>query len=186
MTRLFILLAIFITSIASVSAYADEDLLVSKPSDLRGKAVFINNAGEQIGTADLEETSQGVLITLNISGLGEAGERAFHIHEKGACSPIETFKNAGGHYNPHGHHHGFLHGGSHAGDMPNLIVDEKGRVQVKILNTFVTLSDESIGTRAPLFDEDGSAFMIHAGGDDYASQPSGAAGARIACGVIIE
>jgi Cu-Zn family superoxide dismutase len=44
----------------------------------------------------------------------------------------------------------------------------------------VTLSDGE-GT---LFDEDGSALVIHANADDYASQPSGAAGGRIACAVI--
>ena len=100
-------------------------------------------------------------------------------------STIETFKDSGGHYNPHGHHHGFHEHGSHAGDMPNLIVGDNGRVHIKVLNTFVTLSDQFVGERAPLFDEDGSAFIIHAGGDDYASQPSGAAGARIACGLIL-
>jgi Cu-Zn family superoxide dismutase len=146
---------------------------------------MINNVGEQIGTAKLKETPRGVLITLDISGLGKAAERAIHIHETAACSPIETFKAAGGHYNPnkdsHGLHH---HDGAHAGDMPNLIVREDGSVKVKILNTFVTLGREAIDGRAPLFDADGSALMIHAGADDYTSQPSGAAGARVACGVI--
>lgn len=182
MARYFIVLSLFILCITAVSAYATSMLDLNS---LRANAVFINNAGEQIGTAELEETSKGVLITLELGNLGAAGERAFHIHEKGACSPVETFKDAGGHYNPHGHDHGFHHGGSHAGDMPNLIVDDKGGVHVKVINTFVTLSKTERDGRAPLFDDDGSAFMIHAGVDDYASQPSGAAGARIACGVIL-
>ena len=149
------------------------------------KAALINNAGEQVGTADLEETTKGVLITLDISGLGKAGERAIHVHETAACSPIQTFKNAGGHYNPNEDSHGLHHeNGAHAGDMPNLIVREDGTVKVKILNTFVTLDEEEKDGRAPLFDEDGSALMIHAGADDNMSQPSGAAGGRIVCGVI--
>ncbi|MFC6492154.1 superoxide dismutase family protein [Ancylobacter dichloromethanicus] len=36
-----------------------------------------------------------------------------------------------------------------------------------------------------LFDDDGSAPVLHAGPDDYASQPAGNAGNRIACGVIV-
>jgi Cu-Zn family superoxide dismutase len=149
------------------------------------KVALINNAGEQTGTVDLEETTKGVLMTLDIYGLGKAGERAIHIHETAACSPIKTFKNAGGHYNPNEEAHGLHHeNGTHAGDMPNLIVREDGTVKVKILNTFVTLDEEEKDGRAPLFDEDGSALMIHAGADDYKSQPSGAAGARVACGVI--
>jgi Cu-Zn family superoxide dismutase len=40
--------------------------------------------------------------------------------------------------------------------------------------------------RAQLFDADGAAVVIHSGADDYRSQPSGAAGPRIACGVIVE
>lgn len=148
-------------------------------------AAMIDNTGEQIGTAELQETSKGVLIDLDIKGLGDSGERAIHVHETAACSPIETFKNAGGHYNPNENSHGLHHHeGAHAGDMPNLIVREDGSVKIKILNTFVTLNSEEVDGRAPLFDEDGSALMIHAGADDNISQPSGAAGARVACGVL--
>ncbi|NQZ14868.1 MAG: superoxide dismutase family protein, partial [Alphaproteobacteria bacterium] len=59
----------------------DDDLLIAVSSVARASAGFINNAGVQSGTAELEETSRGVLITLEVSGLGAAGERAFHIHE---------------------------------------------------------------------------------------------------------
>jgi Cu-Zn family superoxide dismutase len=37
-----------------------------------------------------------------------------------------------------------------------------------------------------LLDEDGSALVIHAGPDDYQSDPAGDAGGRIACGVVTE
>jgi superoxide dismutase, Cu-Zn family len=40
------------------------------------------------------------------------------------------------------------------------------------------------GESMPLFDSDGSALVIHATADDYRSQPAGAAGDVIACGVI--
>ena len=37
---------------------------------------------------------------------------------------------------------------------------------------------------ADIFDADGTAVMIHAGADDYRSDPAGDAGSRIACGVL--
>lgn len=154
----------------------------------------INKQGDQIGTADLVETQKGVLMTLDLKEMGDAGERAIHFHEKADCTPLAgneeqkgPFTNSGGHYNPadkgHGFHH---HDGAHAGDMPNLIVHKDGTVKVKILNTFVTLLPTQQGKRAPLFDEDGSALIIHAGADDYKSQPTGDAGGRLACGVITD
>jgi Cu-Zn family superoxide dismutase len=63
--------------------------------------------------------------------------------------------------------------------MPNLHVPEGGKLSVEILNTLVTLD----GERA-LLDDDGSALVIHAGPDDYTSDPAGHAGDRIACGVV--
>jgi len=69
--------------------------------------------------------------------------------------------------------------GPHAGDMPNLHVAADGKVQVEVLNPIVTLSAESA-----LLDADGAAIVVHAGADDYQTDPAGNAGDRIACGVI--
>ena len=38
---------------------------------------------------------------------------------------------------------------------------------------------------APLFDRDGASIIVHARADDYATQPDGNAGPRLACGTII-
>ena len=65
----------------------------------------------------------------------------------------------------------------HVGDMPNIHVGADGTLTVEILNTQLALNDS-------LFDADGAAIVVHAGPDDYASDPAGAAGGRIACGVI--
>ena len=80
-----------------------------------------------------------------------------------------------------GPEHGFHSGkGPHAGDMPNLIVPESGVLKQQIFTPGVTLG----AGENSLFDADGSAFVIHAKGDDYRSQPAGDSGDRIACAVI--
>lgn len=147
---------------------------------------MIDNEGNETGTVQLSETKAGVLLTIKLQGLEPNGEHAFHIHEKGDCSPLNSFKNAGGHYNPHSKHHGMQHPeGHHAGDMPNLKPDDEGHIIAKVLNRSVTLNSETTKDgRETVFDADGSSLMIHADADDHVSQPSGAAGSRIMCGEI--
>lgn len=142
-------------------------------------AVLKSPDGTEMGTLLLVQTADGVHITGTVRGL-EPGEHAFHIHETGKCDPPD-FKSAGGHYNPGGTPHGKQGGGPHAGDMDNIPVLDSGPVQIDVVNSAVTLNAPANGT---LFDADGSAIVFHAGPDDYKSQPSGAAGARVACGVI--
>lgn len=144
------------------------------------QATMIGADGKPIGTVRLEQTGAGVLITTDLAGL-PPGEHAFHIHEKGLCDPADGFKSAGGHYEPGKHMHGFLDpAGPHAGDMPNQFVAADGALHAAVINHVVTLGKGA----GPLADADGSALVIHAGADDYASQPAGAAGGRIACAVI--
>jgi Cu-Zn family superoxide dismutase len=144
-------------------------------------ATFIGTDGEQLGTATLSDTPNGVLISTDVRNLPE-GVHAFHIHETGECDPATGFKSAGGHYAPEGREHGFLpEGGPHAGDMANQAVEADGIMQTDVFNARVTLARGEPNT---LFDDDGSALVIHAGADDYVSQPAGDAGSRIACAVI--
>lgn len=141
--------------------------------------------GKDMGVIELSETKAGVLLSLSLTGLRPNGEHAIHIHETGQCDGKGKFKSAGGHFNPFKSAHGMKHPeGHHAGDMPNLKPDPKGNLTNQILNFKITLNDKNTDKRATVFDEDGSAIIIHAGADDHKSQPSGAAGARIACGVI--
>ncbi|HEY7664644.1 MAG TPA: superoxide dismutase family protein [Xanthobacteraceae bacterium] len=143
------------------------------------KAQLKDSQGKQVGTADLTQTPAGVLIKLSLNGL-PAGEHAFHIHAVGKCEP-PSFETAGGHFNPGHTHHGIMAGPGHAGDMPNLYVPAGGTLTIEVLNDKVTLDK---GKPNSVFDSDGSALVIHAGVDDYKSDPAGNAGARIACGVI--
>lgn len=174
-----ILLGLTFVALLPLAAHAQD--AVEQPDPRTASAVMIDPDGNRIGTAELVETpNYGVLIRLDVGSL-EPGEHAFHIHETGQCSAPD-FSSAGGHYAPRGRSHGLHHPhGKHAGDMANLHVPESGHVRTERLATHVTLLEGATGS---LFDDDGSALVIHAGGDDYRSQPAGAGGPKVACGVI--
>ena len=143
------------------------------------KASLKNADGRDAGTAELMQTPQGVLIRLSLKGM-PAGEHAFHVHENGKCEP--PFTTAGGHFNPGGKKHGLMvEAGHHAGDMPNLHVPAGGEIMVEVMNAAITLEK---GKPNSVFKDGGTAVVIHAGKDDYKSDPAGDAGGRIACGVI--
>lgn len=131
--------------------------------------------GDAVGTVAFQPTPFGTLLHARLAFL-PSGTHAFHVHETGECKP--PFKSAGGHFNPHGDGHGLMDDdGRHAGDMPNIHVPASGVVDIEIFNDLLRLDEQ-------LFDEDGAAIVIHEGPDDYKSNPAGAAGPRIACGVI--
>ena len=133
--------------------------------------------GQVMGHAMLTQTAAGVLISAEVAGLAP-GPHGFHIHSVGACSP--DFAAAGGHFAPAGKPHGFLNpDGPHAGDLPNIHAREGGDARADYFTAAVTLGADADHS---LFDEDGSAFIVHADPDDYRDAAS--AGARIACGVI--
>ena len=143
---------------------------------------LINTEGEKVGEAELSENSKGVAIHVRAEGL-EPGKRAIHIHETGKCEPPD-FKSAGGHFNPGHKEHGFHNPkGYHAGDMPNLEVNSEGKVDEIIKTADVTLER---GKPNSLLDKDGSALVVHAGEDDYVTDPAGNAGDRIICGAIVK
>lgn len=131
--------------------------------------------GQAVGTVEFRPSPFGVMLHARLAFL-PPGVHAFHVHETGKCEP--PFKSAGGHYNPDGSEHGLMDDdGRHAGDMPNIHVPATGLLNIEIFNDRVRLDDA-------LFDEDGAAVVIHEGPDDYETNPAGAAGPRIACGVI--
>jgi Cu-Zn family superoxide dismutase len=166
-----------ITKIALAAALACA--LAPRPAAAQtAKAMLKDQKGTEVGAVDLTQTPAGVLLKLSLKGV-PAGEHAFHIHEAGRCEP--PFTTAGGHFNPAGHKHGLLVGAGHAGDMPNLHVPPGGTLEVEILNATVTLEKDKPNS---LLRPNGTAVVIHAGKDDYKSDPAGNAGDRIACGVI--
>ena len=155
--------------------------LAEAPKAQTATAELKDAAGKKVGEATLDETPNGVLITLALSG-ATPGTHAMHIHEVGKCEP--PFKTAGGHFNPAHKKHGILAAeGMHAGDMPNIEVPADGKLTVHVLASGVTLKK---GAPNSLFDADGSALVLHAKADDNMGDPAGNAGDRMACGVISE
>ncbi len=138
---------------------------------------FINTKGETIGVASLIEGEEGVYISFALQDL-PPGPKAFHIHEKGTCTPPD-FSSAGGHFNPYKQEHGFKNlKGPHAGDLRNITIRDDGTMATVRLATQVTLIHDK---KNSLLDKDGSALVIHEREDDYVTNPAGNAGARIAC-----
>ena len=134
-----------------------------------------NSDGAKIGTLEIEALNEGgVAVKVDVSGL-TPGSHAMHFHAIGRCDGPD-FKSSGGHYNPSDVPHG-----EHAGDMMNVDVSSDGTGKFNVTNGKVNIKT---GSLPALMDSDGTALIIHAGEDDYTSQPSGAAGPRVACALI--
>ena len=142
-------------------------------------AVLASASGSLVrGKLTLRPMGDGVHLTGEIGGLGANTTHAIHIHEKGDCSAADA-SSAGGHFNPSGQPHGQVgRGPHHAGDMNNLVADAEGVAKVDVHASGVTLGGGAANDVA------GRAVIVHAAADDYASQPAGNAGARLACGLI--
>ena len=129
------------------------------------------------GTVNFEQRGDKVRIAANVSGLRPNGEFGFHVHELGDCSSGDGMS-AKGHFNPFGKPHGNPSSGErHAGDMPAIKGEKNGRGKVDVQLDTITVTP---GPGSII----GKAVIVHAAPDDYTTQPTGNAGARIACGVI--
>ena len=151
----------------------------STPEDApRASAALQPTKGNKaFGEATFEQVGDKVRVIVFAQNLKPGQEHGFHVHEAGDCSSGDGMS-AKGHFNPGGKPHGAPSSAErHAGDLPSLKADKSGRAKVD-----VTLDAISIGSGAGNIV--GRGLIIHADPDDYKTQPTGNAGARLACGVI--
>ena len=133
------------------------------------------------GEVTFTEEADTVSMVAMLSGLTE-GEHAIHIHDKADCSSADG-KSTGGHWNPTGTPHGKWGAaeGYHKGDIGNLTADAEGNAKVEF-----STDEWCIGCDDANKNIVGKAVIVHQGVDDFTSQPSGAAGARVSCTGIIQ
>jgi Cu-Zn family superoxide dismutase len=139
------------------------------------------------GSVRMMEDGDALVVELSLRDLAPGSTHGFHVHRDGSCDmadvdddgTMEPGGAAGPHWDPMNTN---THGAPtdpltrrHAGDFGNITADANGRVV-----TTLRVPDLDPGE----VDFAGHAVMVHGGRDDLTSQPSGAAGARIGCGVI--
>ena len=166
--RKFVLLSIallFVVSCASTSTGPTASATLSPTS-----------GSTAMGTVRLTQLGDGsVRVVVDLTGV-PPGIHGFHIHDKGDCG--DNGNAAGGHYNPASTAHGAPTADPHhAGDFGNVTANDDGRVK----HEFTT---RSITVEAGPMSAVGHAVILHASPDDLVTQPTGNAGARIACGVV--
>lgn len=151
-------------------------LILANTAQAQQVSATITNTQTQnpLGTVVFTQTSYGVLISPNLSGLPQ-GLHGFHLHQHPDCG--DHGNNAGSHYDPlQTNSHQGPYGQGHLGDLPVLYVDAAGKATTPTLAPRLKLSELT-----------GLALMVHANGDNYSNTPPlGGGGAREACGIIKE
>lgn len=150
----------------------------------KSHAIIKDRKGNTLGKVIFMNYENGLKITGKIKGLSKNSLHGFHIHEKGKCQG--DFKTAGSHFDPYKiSKHGSLTATSHAGDLGNIKTNSAGvakfdKYKKGIKETEIGGENNENKTYSII----GKAVIIHAENDKFDPQPSGAAGERIACGVI--
>lgn len=150
---------------------------VAKANVKLAKAVLSPTKGNTVkGQVAFLAVNGGVKIVGDIEGM-TPGLHGFHIHEFGDCSAPDG-SSAGAHFNPTNHKHGArTDSDRHVGDLGNIEADAQGRVHFEIIDNVISLGGKDTIV--------GRSVIVHEKADDFKTQPSGDAGARQACGVIV-
>lgn len=159
------------TAVADTSAAND-----MAAQDITVQIEPTTDASTARGMVTIATMDSTVQMTGEVNGLAP-GEHGFHIHQNPDCG--DGGQAAGGHWNPQDTPHGAPDAPSserHAGDFGNITAgdDSTATIDVSYARSELSLPDDLFG----------HALLVHGGEDDLTSQPSGAAGDRMGCGVI--
>jgi Cu-Zn family superoxide dismutase len=162
----------------------DKNKEIAQVTTLQSPKAIVNQAIAHVhgyqdknltGAVIFTEVPEGIQIVADVDGL-KPGKHGFHVHEHGDCSGTDGMK-AGGHFNPTNSKHGGPDSPErHVGDFGNLVADEKGHAHYDRVDKLITFEGSN-----SILDK---SIIIHVDPDDYVTQPTGNAGARIACGKI--
>lgn len=176
-TRILVLSCAAAIGLAAGTAMAEE-------IDVEITLITAEGAGETIGTVHAYDSTNGLVLNLELTGLA-AGGHGFHMHETADCGPGEKDGEmaagvaAGDHFDPDstGKHMG-PSGEGHLGDLPVIYVEDS--------EAGGSISRVVVVPRLSVADLSGHALMIHEGGDNYRDTPEklGGGGGRIACGAV--
>lgn len=153
------------------------DIIEAGPEIEKATAVISPTEGNQTaGVVVFTATDQGVRIEVTVTGLDSESRHGFHIHQYGDCR-VPDGTSAGGHYNPDNEEHGAPGDDiRHMGDLGNLPANAQGTASVDFIDSHLELN----GPNSII----GRGVIVHAGADDFQTQPTGDAGDRLACGVV--
>lgn len=144
---------------------------------LKSTIKAVDGSNQEVGQLFLRPVEGGVQVYGKLMDMKPGATVALHIHETGSCGNMG--KAAGGHFNPDNVPHSNPDDANgHAGDLPNLTADANGVATINYVNKKISAAD------AGKYSVNRLAFIVHSGADDYTSQPAGASGDRIACGII--
>ena len=188
--KLLKLSSLFLTLMLIVSCAGQSDM--EQGSDMSDSSNDMESSSEDItelvsvlhpttgnsvnGVVRFFQTDEGVRVVAEVYDLAPNSTHGFHIHQYGDCSALDG-TSAGGHFNPFNEEHGGPESDvRHVGDLGNITVDQNGFAELDYVDPMLSFS----GPGSII----GRGIIVHAGEDDLESQPTGAAGSRLSCGVI--
>ena len=133
------------------------------------------------GTVTFTQLADAVRVVVDVAGVEDPGPHGIHLHENGKCEhgPAgKHYTSAGGHFNPTGAPHACRESTTHhAGDFGNIEIQADGTGHLVVVTSMLSLA----GPNSPI----GKAVILHTGGDDCKTQPTGNSGGRLACGLVV-